>query len=222
MEPHNILSPDYRNTGKRRHPLEYFFLPPDLRSGAKERTRSFFYLVQQKVTDETREAMKESLIAAGHHGEWALKRWMLQNTTWKGGRSANLKKPWRKFLSSFWMDRGKGFEGGLYGAKYLGLGWGVFNITPDLNTDTTGKNRQEIWVEVYKGKRELLPKAYIYQGMVMMRYKGKQELVDSRIYQKSPTFESFLANSECNAYVKSQMLEAFNKEFDKRTKGDTP
>lgn len=200
MKTHNILRPDIGNKGK-------------------ERSRNFFTLFQQQVTEDTREAMKESLIAAGHHGEWALKHWMTQNTTWKGGRSANLKKPWRKFLSSFWMDKGKGFEGGLYGAKYLGLGWGQFNIQPDLSTDTTGKNRQEIWVEVYKGKKELLPKAYIYQGMVMMRSKGR-ELVDSRIYQKSPTFESFLANAECNAYVKSQMLNAFQKEFDKRTKGD--
>lgn len=221
MRQSNILGPNYRNTGKKWHPLVYF-VPIGERPGAKERTRNFFYLVEQKINDDAREAMEKSMIAAGHHGEWALKHWMTQNTTWKGGRSANLKKPWYRMLSAFWWwyDDMNTMYGGLYGAAYLGLGWGQFNIQPDLNTDTTGKNRQEIWVEVYKGKKELLPKAYIYNGLVMMRYKGKSELVDSRIYQKSPTFESFLANSECNAYVKSQMLDAYQKEFDKRTKGE--
>lgn len=193
---------------------------PDINDWGMERTRNFFTFFQQQITEDALEDVKQSLIAAGHHGEWALKHWMTQNTTWKGGRSANLKKPWRKFLSAFWMDKGNGvFEGGLYGAKYLGLGWGEFNIKPDLSTDTTGKNRQEVWVEVYKGKKELLPNAYIYQGKVMMRRRGR-ELVNSKIYQKSPTFESFLANAECNAFVRSQMLNAFQKEFDKRTKGE--
>lgn len=189
---------------------------PDIGDHGTEKARNFFTFFQQQVTDEAIGAMKESLIAAGNHGEWALRHWMTQKTTWKGGRSANLRKPWRKFLSSFWVNKGKGFEGGLYGAKYLGLGWGQFNIQPDLTTDTTGKNRQEIWVEVYKGKRELLTNAYIYQGKVMMRNK-----VDS-IFNQSPTFESFLANTECNAYVRSQMLEAFQTEFERRTKGDAP
>lgn len=220
MKTDNIPRPEYRNTlppGKKWHPLMYL-VPIGDRPGAKERTRSFFSLVRQKVTDDTLEAMKESMIKAGYHGEWALKHWMSQNTTWKGGRSANLKKPWSRMISAFWewLPDEKYMRGGLYGAAYLGLGWGQFNIKPDLSTDTTGKNRQEIWVEVYKGKKELLPKAYIYNGLVMMRSKGR-ELVDSRIYQKSPTFESFLENAECNAYVKTQMLDAFQKEFAKRT-----
>lgn len=188
---------------------------PEITDKGTEKARNFFTFFQQQITDEALEDVKQSLIEAGTRGEWALKHWMTQNTTWKGGRSANLRKPWRKFLSTFWMNKGKGFEGGLYGAKYLGLGWGQFNIQPDLSTDTTGKNRQEVWVEVYKGKREMLPNAYIWNGMVMMRNEtGKI------IYKQSPTFESFLANAECNAYVKSQMIDAFQKEFDKRAKGD--